>query len=290
VSKRITGEGPNPSGLCMCGCGRQTLLANASDRRRGHVKDRPLRYIYGHNARIQLENRPEGSNPSGLCQCGCGQRTQLARQTRCDRGDIQGLPVRYIYGHKAWPRLPVEYIVDKNGCWVWQGVLTRKGYGMKRDAQQAGKKRPAHAIYWELANGVEVPRGLQIDHLCRNKACVNPAHLEPVTASENKRRDWAAREVAMMNNLLLADLMAGESYRPGWCICCGDHPVQGHHIVRRSQGGTNGPVIDLCIKHHNAVHAYRLHFHFEDGWKYLETSVPTKYETTLDMSGWKRIR
>lgn len=49
----------------------------------------------------------------------------------------------------------------------------------------------AHRIAWELTNG-EIPKGLQIDHLCMNKPCVNPEHMELVTNRENKLR-WAAQ-------------------------------------------------------------------------------------------------
>lgn len=71
-------------------------------------------------------------------------------------------------------------------CWLWQGFLSHqgKGYGcftIKRYVIGA------HRFAYELTYGPIAP-GLQIDHLCRNKACVNPAHLEPVTALINRRR------------------------------------------------------------------------------------------------------
>ncbi|MDE2107348.1 MAG: HNH endonuclease [Patescibacteria group bacterium] len=51
-----------------------------------------------------------------------------------------------------------------------------------------GRPRLAHVVSWELANKRQVPSGLQLDHKCRNRFCINPSHLEPVTPGENQRR------------------------------------------------------------------------------------------------------
>lgn len=74
--------------------------------------------------------------------------------------------------------------VTDNGCWEWQGFRDKDGYGIS-----SFKHRPAraHRLAWQFARG-PIPDGLVIDHLCRNKACCNPDHLEPVTVRENTIR------------------------------------------------------------------------------------------------------
>lgn len=74
--------------------------------------------------------------------------------------------------------------VDKTGdCWLWT-AFRRRGYGR---FTVNGRMVNAHRYSFELAGGT-VPDGLVLDHLCRNRSCVNPAHLEPVTSRVNTLR------------------------------------------------------------------------------------------------------
>lgn len=75
-------------------------------------------------------------------------------------------------------------------CWVWEYTRDRKGYGK---VARSGRTHFVHRYVYEQVKG-PIPDGLELDHLCRNRICCNPDHLEPVTHAENLRRALPYRE------------------------------------------------------------------------------------------------
>lgn len=110
---------------------------------------------------------------SKSCACGCGRAIRP--------------PSRFVMGHHQ-RKSGREYIQEDRGydspCWVWQLGKNKAGYSA---ATHKGRAVNAHRLYYERAKG-PIPEGLQIDHLCRQKDCVNPEHLEAVSCGENLRR------------------------------------------------------------------------------------------------------
>lgn len=72
-------------------------------------------------------------------------------------------------------------------CWTWSGRTNGDGYGL---IDVRGNGIRSHRLAYELARG-PIPDGLEIDHLCRNRACVNPDHLEPVDGRTNTHRGFS---------------------------------------------------------------------------------------------------
>ena len=74
--------------------------------------------------------------------------------------------------------------ISDNECWEWKGNTNGKGYGV---ISIKGTRTYVHRVSFQLFKG-KIPAWLQIDHLCRNKKCFNPNHLDLVTTQENTRR------------------------------------------------------------------------------------------------------
>lgn len=120
--------------------------------------------------------RCEAVNCSGLA---CG---RIAHSHKlCDKHRFR----MKRHGTTADPiRVLDRYEVVAAGCWRWTGFVSDDGYG--RISRHYGESCAHRYFYRELVG--PIPPGMELDHLCRNRGCVNPAHLEPVTHQENVRR------------------------------------------------------------------------------------------------------
>ena len=98
-----------------------------------------------------------------------------------------------------------------SGCWLWTGAAHPNGYGSFNLASRLTDK--AHRISYEHFVG-DIPDGLEIDHKCRVRCCVNPAHLEPVTHLVNMKRGVLGRRTH----------------------CPSGHPLEGDNLIIRENG------------------------------------------------------
>jgi hypothetical protein len=80
-----------------------------------------------------------------------------------------------------------SHVRKTDSCWEWTSLERVNGYGKFTFGGRRGKQVRAHRFSYELTVG-PIPKGLVLDHLCRNTLCVNPAHLEIVTRAENIHR------------------------------------------------------------------------------------------------------
>ena len=89
-----------------------------------------------------------------------------------------------------WNRIPPpenRYVVTETGCWEWTGGRTYHGYARVYPDGRSKPSISAHVWFYERLVG-KVPPGMELDHLCRNRICVNPAHMEVVTHKVNTLR------------------------------------------------------------------------------------------------------
>ena len=101
-----------------------------------------------------------------------------------------------------------------SGCWLWMNYLNAAGYGQIYALRKNGTKasRAAYKVGYELYKG-PVPDGLELDHKCKQRSCVNPDHLEPVTRTVNVlRSDWPSAINSRKNQCGRGHEYVGENY------------------------------------------------------------------------------
>jgi HNH endonuclease len=136
---------------------------------------------------------------SVLCACGCGEPVGLRRGRQLRFKHLHHVRLTVPWEQRLWRFIEPE---PNTGCWLWSGSRTRGEYG------HMAKHGRAHRVVYLLLRGA-IPPGLQLDHLCRVRTCVNPDHLAPVTNAENSRRGAQARLTAQDVHQIRTDAAAG---------------------------------------------------------------------------------
>ncbi len=108
--------------------------------------------------------------------------------------------------------------VTETGCYLWLGTILKDGYGI---FWFNGKNVLAHRYSYVQSNGT-IPPGLQLDHKCRVRCCVNPDHLEPVTCKENILRGLAPK--------IARERQLSKTH------CPHGHPYSGKNLILRKNG------------------------------------------------------
>jgi len=117
---------------------------------------------------------------------------------------------------------------DEDECWTWEGAKVKEGYGVLTVNRRGAR---VHRVTYEAYVG-PIPEGFQIDHLCRNTACCNPAHLEAVTPWLNTIRSNAASALNLRKT-----------------HCVRGHLLDGDNLLIRKDG--KGRECRACKRRHN---------------------------------------
>lgn len=154
-----------------------------------------------------------------------------------------------IGAESFWRRV----LVVGEGCWLWDGPINNNGYGVagvKREPGIPATSIGAHRLAYELLVG-PIPDGLHLDHLCRNRACVRPDHLEPVTQLENMRRG-TIRERSAEGCLSRTHCKRGHKFAevpPGTarpdCLACKRLRNQRYEAIKRGACGECSTIGDV---------------------------------------------
>jgi hypothetical protein len=181
-------------------------LATQNRGRAGVKKGEPQPYVLGHNSRTgKRAPRPacavDDCESDRYCRGYCVKHYQRFRS----HGTVE-LPT---YEERFWSK-----VVKCDGCWSWKGWHSSQGYGGV--ATREGKSSTyAHRVAYELTVG-PIPDGYHVDHLCRNRSCCNPDHLEAVEPVVNwLRGNSPTRENSKKTHCLRGHLLAGDNLLPG---------------------------------------------------------------------------
>ena len=155
----------------------------------------------------------EFSDRKGIpCACGCGEITSIALVTDARYGVKAGEPRKYINRHSK--RLsPIEYEVEDRGyitpCWIWKRGKDKDGYGLTQS--ESGKTTRAYKRNYEKRFG-PVPSDKVLDHLCKQRDCVNELHLQVTSVAVNTRRGKSTK-LSVEQVVEIRGLLATHQYK-----------------------------------------------------------------------------
>ena len=140
----------------------------------------------------------------------------------------------------------LDHVVVGDGCWEWAGLKSKDGYGYiskTRTTPMVYAHRLAHELF-----KAPIPTGLQLDHLCRNRGCARPSHLEAVTNRENTLRGEHPHVIARRAGTCIRCHTVASPHWP--CRVCArerqrqryrDDPEYRQRCIARSRAAGRGP-------------------------------------------------
>lgn len=210
TDREIPADVRGRTGVCECGCGRQTTIAKVTDPQRGRYAGFPNRWINnGHKARAK--DVPDDVRArTGFCECGCGERTSLAPQTVTGSGNYKGWPLRFRVGHAA-----------RGGSGVPQDVKARDGLcgcGCGRRTTVARTTVTSRGQYAGYPNRYVTGHGPRSTTRKRSEAAYTAGRYRAVYRPEHPNAD--ANGVVLEHRLVMSEML-GRALRVGETV---------HHI------------------------------------------------------------
>jgi Recombination endonuclease VII len=253
--------GFNPSGRCMCGCGQLTPLASKTMASRRWVKGEPTCYVAGHGSRKTTRDQLAPPNPSGFCQCGCGEQTRRAKMTDVRRGFIEGEYRRYVRGHQ-WRRY-MDQTPDPNPSGLCQCGCGQLTLLAKYNNAVAGTIKGKPSRYLPGHSRIAYPVPPEGSRWCRRCQQIKPdVEFRPSTLGARTRSslcivclklresqpDWVLhqkdRKLRTTFGITLADYEAMRLKQGDLCAICKNPEWQKHQ---------NGKVKQLSVDHDHAT-------------------------------------
>ena len=193
--------------ICQCGCG-EVIPPKTSHRKRAPMYIQAHYLKMGAHPRIQRMKEeqakrrvappPDWPIPTGICECGCGEPTKVARLSKPDRGQYSGYPLRFVNGHNG--RL---LRAERNHQWKGGKIAERRGYIYVHAPGEPGVTSRdgyilEHRLVYQQSRGVVLHPKVEVHHINGVRTDNRPENLEAVTKGEHKRAHVLAQSIASL--------------------------------------------------------------------------------------------